>query len=83
MQFDIPVGDTFVGGSTWQSLMKGATTLETDYFNGEVLMLGRIHDVPTPANEFLQLLTSRLLRGEPRPGSVTTEELDAEWEHWR
>jgi 2-dehydropantoate 2-reductase len=83
MQFDIPVGDTFVGGSTWQSLMKGATTLETDYFNGEVLMLGRIHDVPTPANEFLQFFTSRLLRGDPPPGSVTTEQLDAEWDNWR
>jgi 2-dehydropantoate 2-reductase len=82
MQFDIPVGDTFVGGSTWQSLMKGATTLETDYFNGEVLMLGRIHDVPTPANEFLQHVTARLVRGEPRPGSVTPEQLDAEWQNW-
>ncbi len=83
MQFDIPDGDTFVGGSTWQSLMKGAATLETDYFNGEVLMLGRLHDVPTPANEFLQQFASRMLRGEPRPGSVTREQLDAEWDDWR
>ena len=83
MQFDIPVGDTFIGGSTWQSLMKGATTLETDFFNGEILMLGRLHDVPTPANEFLQQYAARLLRGELRPGAVTTEQLDAEWEAWR
>ncbi len=63
MQFDIPVGDTFLGGSTWQSLMKGATTLETDFFNGEIIMLGRLHDVATPANEFLQRYASRMLRG--------------------
>lgn len=80
MQFDIPVGDTFVGGSTWQSLMKGATTLETDYFNGEIILLGRLHGVPTPTNEFLQGYAARMLRGEIRAGSVTTDQLDAEWQ---
>ena len=79
MQFDIPAGDTFVGGSTWQSLMKGATTLETDFFNGEILMLGRLHGVPTPTNEFLQRYAARMLRGEVKAGSVTTEDLDAAW----
>jgi 2-dehydropantoate 2-reductase len=83
MRFDIPDGDTFLGGSTWQSLMKGATTLETDYFNGEILMLGRLHGVPAPANEFLQHYASRLLRRELLPGSVSAQQLDAEWETWR
>ena len=82
MQFDIPAGDTFLGGSTWQSLMKGAPTLETDYFNGEILMLGRLHGVPTPTNEFLQDYAARLLRGEIPPGSVSKDELDAEWQKW-
>jgi 2-dehydropantoate 2-reductase len=82
MQFDIPAGDTFIGGSTWQSLMKGAPTLETDYFNGEILMLGRLHGVPTPTNEFLQAYAARLLRGEIPPGSVSTDRLDAEWQAW-
>lgn len=83
MQFDIPAGDTFVGGSTWQSLMKGALTLETDYFNGEILMLARLHGVDAPTNEFLQRYATRLLRGEVAPGSVGTDELDAEWDNWR
>jgi 2-dehydropantoate 2-reductase len=82
MQFDIPAGDTFIGGSTWQSLVKGASTLETDFFNGEVLMIGRLHGVDTPTNEFLQRYAARLLRGEIPPGSVTTEQLDDEWEKW-
>jgi 2-dehydropantoate 2-reductase len=82
MRFDFPEGDTFIGGSTWQSLMKGATTLETDYFNGEILMLGRLHGVETPTNEFLQHYAARLLRGEMQAGSVTTEELDNEWQKW-
>jgi 2-dehydropantoate 2-reductase len=80
MRFHFPEGDNFLGGSTWQSLVKGATSIETDYFNGEVIMLGRLHGVPTPTNEFLQRYAARLLGREVRAGSVTPEELDAEWE---
>lgn len=83
MRFDFPEGDTFLGGSTWQSLVKGASTLETDFFNGEILMLGRLHGVETPTNGFLQRYAARLLRGEMPAGSVTPEQLDAEWERVR
>ena len=38
------------GGSSWQSLARGTGSIETDYLNGEVVLLGRIHGVPTPAN---------------------------------
>ena len=80
MQFDIPAGDTFLGGSTWQSLMKGATSLETDYFNGEILLLARLHGLTAPANEFLQGYAIRMLHGEVAAGAMTTDELDAEWD---
>jgi 2-dehydropantoate 2-reductase len=83
MQFDIPPGETFLGGSTWQSLMKGAGSVETDYFNGEILLLARLHGLHAPANEFLQQFTMRLLRGEVPAGSMSTEQLDTEWEEWR
>ena len=56
MQFDFPEGDTFIGGSTWQSLMKGAGSVETDYFNGEIVLLGRLHGVPAPVNALIQEL---------------------------
>ena len=79
MQFDIPAGDTFLGGSTWQSLMKGATSVETDYFNGEILLLARLHGVNAPANEFLQRYANRMLHGGIAAGSMTTDQLDAEW----
>jgi 2-dehydropantoate 2-reductase len=62
--------------------MKGATTLETDFFNGEIIMLGRLHGVPTPTNEFLQRYAARMLRGEIQAGSVTPEQLDAAWQTW-
>jgi 2-dehydropantoate 2-reductase len=80
MKFDIPPDDTFVGGSTWQSLMKGATSLETDYFHGEILLLARLHGLSAPANAFLQRFASRMLRGEVVAGSMTTGQLDAEWD---
>ena len=83
MQFDLPPGDTFLGGSTWQSLMKGAESIETDYFNGEILLLARLHGVQAPANEFLQQYALRLLRGAVPPGSLSTDQLDSEWEQWR
>jgi 2-dehydropantoate 2-reductase len=39
--------------STWQSLQRGVT-LETDYLNGEIVLLGRLHGVPTPVNADIQ-----------------------------
>jgi 2-dehydropantoate 2-reductase len=82
MRFDVPVGDTFVGGSTWQSLMKGASSVETDYFNGEVLLLSRLQGLGAPANEFLQQYMARLVRKELPPGALTVEQLDLEWRSW-
>jgi 2-dehydropantoate 2-reductase len=79
MQFDIPIGDTFLGGSTWQSLAKGATTLETDYFNGEINLLGRMHGMATPANLFLQQLATRMLHERSQPGTRSTADLDGEY----
>jgi 2-dehydropantoate 2-reductase len=39
------------GGSTWQSVARGMPSLETPFLNGEVVLLGREHGVPTPVNE--------------------------------
>src|SRR5690606_35299434 len=36
------------GGSSWQSLARGLGTVESDYLNGEIALLGRLHGVPTP-----------------------------------
>jgi 2-dehydropantoate 2-reductase len=55
------------GGSTWQSVTRG-TAVEVDYLSGEIVLLGRLHGVPTPANELVQQVTTDLARdgGEPR-----------------
>jgi 2-dehydropantoate 2-reductase len=41
------------GSSTWQSLQRDTGTVETDYLNGEIVLLGRVHGVDTPVNEAL------------------------------
>ncbi len=63
------------GGSTWQSLARGARTLETDYLNGEVALLGRLHGVATPVNAFLQRRAAEAARSGSPPGSMTLAEL--------
>ncbi|WP_416978288.1 ketopantoate reductase family protein [Streptomyces sp. T028] len=63
------------GGSSWQSLSRGAGTIEADYLNGEIALLGRLHGVPTPLNELLQRLANEFARERRAPGSLPVEEL--------
>ena len=58
------------GGSSWQSLRRATGSIETDYLNGEVVRLGRLHGVPTPTNELLQRTARRLAQTGAQPGSV-------------
>lgn len=63
-------GQTRPGGSSWQSLRRGTGDIETDYLNGEIVLLGRIHGVATPANELLQRLARELAAARDAPGAV-------------
>jgi 2-dehydropantoate 2-reductase len=65
------------GGSTWQSLTRGTGSIETDYLNGEIVLLGRLHGVPTPVNAVLQQAVNEAARAESAPGSVTVAGLTA------
>ncbi len=74
-----PVGDHGRGGgSSWQSLHRGAGTIETDYLNGEITLLGRLHGIPTPRNAGLQRVANRLAATGAGPGSLSAPELFAE-----
>jgi 2-dehydropantoate 2-reductase len=66
------------GGSSWQSLRRGKTTIEADYLNGEICLLGRLHGIPTPVNELLQETANRFAREGRQPGSMTVAELRAQ-----
>ena len=63
------------GGSSWQSLRRGTGSIESDYLNGEVVRLGRLHGVPTPCNELLRRTAQRLAREGGEPGSVPAMDL--------
>ncbi|MFJ2510669.1 ketopantoate reductase family protein [Streptomyces griseoviridis] len=63
------------GGSSWQSLTRAAGTIETDYLNGEIALLGRLHGVPTPLNELLQRLADRFAAERRPPGSLPLPDL--------
>lgn len=63
------------GGSSWQSLARGAGSIEAEYLNGEIALLGGLHGVPTPVNELLQRLALQAA-AEGRPaGSMHLDEL--------
>jgi len=63
------------GGSTWQSFVRGATTTEVDWLNGEIVLLGRLHGVPTPVNVMLCEITREALASGAAPRSFATDEL--------
>jgi 2-dehydropantoate 2-reductase len=73
-------GEQRSGGSTWQSLAR-RSGVETDYLNGEIALLGRLHGVPTPANSRIQALMSEAARQGRGPGSVSAAELLQELGH--
>jgi 2-dehydropantoate 2-reductase len=63
------------GSSTRQSLVRGAPTVETDYLNGEIALLGRQHGVSTPVNVALCELSARHVRERRGPGTLPAEEV--------
>lgn len=63
------------GGSSWQSLSRGTGTIEADHLNGEIVLLGRLHGVPTPLNELLQRLANEFARERRAPGSLPLPDL--------
>lgn len=66
-----------VGSSTAQSLARAAGGIETDWLNGEIVLLGRQHGVPTPANLAMTRLAARLIREERGPGQLSLAEVEA------
>jgi 2-dehydropantoate 2-reductase len=70
-------GERRQAGSSWQSLVRGAGSIEADYLNGEVVLLGRLHGIPTPANSLIRDIANRLAREGLPPGSVSAAEVMA------
>lgn len=63
------------GFSSWQSLAKKSGTIEADYLNGEIVLLGRLHGVATPVNAALQRIANLAARSGAAPRSFSADEI--------
>ncbi len=63
------------GGSSWQSLARATGSIEADHLNGEIVLLGRLHEVAAPVNEALRRAANDLARRRGRPGEVSIAQL--------
>lgn len=63
------------GGSTWQSLVRGAGSVEADHLNGEVVLLARLHGTTAPVNEALRRAVVDVARERRPPGALTPDGL--------
>ena len=71
-----PIGDQRRGGgSTWQSLARGVGSVETDFLNGEVVLLGRLHGVDTPVNAVLQHLVREAAAEHRQPAAMSEDDV--------
>lgn len=68
-------GHTRSGSSSWQSIARGTGSIEADYLNGEIVLLGRTYKVPTPANMVLQRLANKVAHEGLKPGSFSIDEV--------
>ena len=75
LQIRSVAGRPWGGGSSWQSLARGLGSIEADFLNGEIALLGRLHGIETPVNALLQeRAREAALLGLP-PGQVSAESL--------
>jgi 2-dehydropantoate 2-reductase len=68
-------GFSRAGSSSAQSLARSTGSIETDYLNGEVVLLGRLHGVPTPANAWFCEIAARMVREKLQPGIIPLDEV--------
>jgi 2-dehydropantoate 2-reductase len=78
-----PTGQPPRGGSTWQSISRASGSVEIDHLAGEIVLLGRLHGVPTPVNALIQRATHELLRSGGAPRSLAAEDLLAQLDRAR
>jgi 2-dehydropantoate 2-reductase len=72
----VPIkGEYRIGGSTHQSLARGTGAVESDWLNGEIVVLGRLHGVPTPVNAVLQRMANAAARDGVPPESIPAAEI--------
>jgi len=73
----VPGVSESIGGSTWQSLQRGTGNIETDYLNGEIVMIAHQAGLEAPINQRLAMLGRRAAAAGAKPGDISAEQLAA------
>ena len=71
-----------LGGSTWQSLTRGTGDVETDYLNGELVRIARLHGREAPINARLATLVRQAAATGTRPGAMSLDDLTDQLRPW-
>jgi len=61
--------------STWQDLYLKRGRTEVDYLNGEIVRIGKKHDIPTPFNSLMVDIVTQMATEGIQPGAYTVEQL--------
>ena len=73
---DVPESEELKGrASLWQDLYHQRGEVEADYFNGEIVKLGREHHIPTPYSSLLVELIKEMALARELPGKYTIQQL--------
>jgi len=65
------------GGSSWQSLERGTGSIEAEFLNGEIVLLGALHGLDTPVNRRLVVLALQAAADRLPAGSWSIDALTA------
>jgi 2-dehydropantoate 2-reductase len=72
----VPTDEELKGrASLWQDLYHRRGEVEADYFNGEIVKLGRQHHIPTPYSSLLVDLIKDMAAARELPGKYTIQQL--------
>jgi 2-dehydropantoate 2-reductase len=63
------------GGSSWQSLERGTGAIESEFLNGEIVLLGALSGVATPVNTQLMVLALQAAADRVPAGSWSIDAL--------
>ena len=72
----VPGVSAELGGSSWQSMARGTGTIESDFLNGEIALIARLHGEEAPLNATLQRLVRRAAARGAGASSMTVTELE-------
>lgn len=76
MQITEIEGTPRTGNSTRQSIARGAGSVETDYLNGEVALIARLHGQDAPLNARMTALAARMIAAGKGAGEMSEDEME-------